>query len=427
MKRPDRYAGVVVRDLRADERRVPTEEAEMPVVVEPAGARDAEFLEEFLARHSEPILENVTTRGAVLLRGFEVGSVADFERVVLSIRGMQGMNEVLMSELGRTVVPGTRFVLYTNTRFKTGGTLETPIFHHENYYVPDVPRFISFLCLRPPWLGGETGLLNSAKLYADLPSALREKLESHRFAVSDYRLAHVAARYGLPVAEVRAFCERAGLSTATRDGREYLVIHKPSVVQHPATGERALQINISGQLDRVGLAGRIAAAFAADYTGPRWLVHRFHWRFPLLLRWSGLLAGLFVRPRQAWPMLAVTVGGLFRRRRPGAAGRTSNGAHRVADLFSESEVDLLARSMRRRYSSFLWKRGDVLIVDNLKVAHAGMPGFGPRNLKALICNCLSVPYAADGPGLHASRPDEVRECLGAQLLRHGTSLDRGLP
>jgi len=153
-----RYTGVVTRTLRDEERRVPTSEAQTPLVIEPLQARDATFLQEFLESHSSELMEDIATHGAVLLRGFDVTSPADFERQVLSIRGMHGMNEVLMSEEGRTVVDGTRFVLYTNANFKTGGTLEIPVFHNENYYVPDVPRFISFFCQTPSWLGGETGL-----------------------------------------------------------------------------------------------------------------------------------------------------------------------------------------------------------------------------------------------------------------------------
>jgi len=102
-----RYTGVVTRTLRDEERRVPTTEQQTPLVIEPLHARDATFLAEFLASHSSELIEDIARHGAVLVRGFDVTSPADFERQVLSIRGMQGMNEVLMSEEGRTVVDGT--------------------------------------------------------------------------------------------------------------------------------------------------------------------------------------------------------------------------------------------------------------------------------------------------------------------------------
>jgi alpha-ketoglutarate-dependent taurine dioxygenase len=414
-----RYTGVVTRTLRDEERRVPTSEAQTPLVIEPLQARDATFLQEFLESHSSELMEDIATHGAVLLRGFDVTSPADFERQVLSIRGMHGMNEVLMSEEGRTVVDGTRFVLYTNANFKTGGTLEIPVFHNENYYVPDVPRFISFFCQTPSWLGGETGLVNTAQLYADLAAALRAKLEQRALAVREYRVADVVERYGFSAAEIQDFCARVGIETTTRDGQQYLVIYKPSVIEHPTTHERALVLHISGELNRVGLQTAATEAFAADYAGLPWAVHKCHWRFPSVIWNAKLAGGLITKPRTSWPLLMFKFVKLSRKLRlakprPPAA----QAGPRVGDLFDPQEIQLVARAMRRRYSSFTWQRGDVLMIDNLKMAHAGMPGFGPRNLKALICNCVPLPCGRESSGLHAPRPDDVRESLGYQLVAY---------
>jgi len=414
-----RYTGVVTRTLRDEERRVPTNEKQTPLLIEPLHARDATFLAEFLASHSSELIEDMATHGAVLVRGFDLASPADFERQVLSIRGMQGMNEVLMSEEGRTVVDGTRFVLYTNANFKTGGTLESPVFHNENYYVPDVPRFISFFCQMPSWLGGETGLINTAQLYADLPATLQEKLERHPFAVREYRVADVVARYGLSPEEIGEFCARAGIELTVRDGQQYIVIYKPSVIEHPTTHERALVLHISGELNRVGLHPVAAEAFAADYAGLRWGVHKFHWRFPSVIWNAKLAGGMMTKPRTSWPHLAFKFVKLFRAlglakpRQPAAQAGS-----RVGDLFDPQELKVVGQAMRRRYSSFTWERGDILLIDNLKMAHAGMPGFGPRNLKALICNCVPLPCARESSGLYAPRPEDIQEPLGAQLVAY---------
>lgn len=419
-----RYTGVVTRTLRDDERRVPTGEKQTPLVIEPLHSRDATFLQEFLASHSSALMEDIAAHGAVLLRGFDVTSPADFERQVLSIRGMQGMNEVLMSEKGRDVVDGTRFVLYTNANFKTGGTLDSAVFHNENYYVPDVPRFISFYCGTPSWLGGETGLLNTAQLYADLPGTLQEKLERQPFAVREYRVAEMVERYGFSTEEILDFCARHGIRTRTRNGQPHIVIYKPSVIEHPTTHERALVMNISGELNRVGFKTATDKAFAADYAGIPWLLHRVYWRHPQAMWNIRLTVKLFVSPRRAWPFVAIKVDRVFRRFplfrkfRPAPPGGPAQGDPRVGELFDSQDLELVAHAMRRRYSSFTWKRGDVLVIDNLKVAHAGMPGFGPRNLKALICNCMSVPYADESSGFHAARPDDIRESLGVQLVKY---------
>jgi alpha-ketoglutarate-dependent taurine dioxygenase len=413
------YTGVHVRRLRDDERRVPAGAPETPLVIEPAGDRRAAFLNGFLGAFSSQILADVATHGAVLLRGFDLATPQAFERAMLALDGMRALDDVFMAEAGRTVVPGTRYVLYTNANFKTGGTLEQPVFHHENYYVPDVPRYVTFFCLKPSWFGGETGVVNLAHAYNDLPAGLRERLEHEALAVRQYPLREIAARYQRPLPETHDFCARVGLPIVSRDGEQFVVIYKPSVIEHPTTHERALAINLSGELARLDLARHLAQAFAADYAGPAWSLHRFHWKHPSAINYAQLVGGLFTKPRRAGPRLYGALRRSFRKSVPSAAPRATPASARVGDLFTEAEVRILAKAMRRHYASFLWKPGDVFLIDNVKMAHAGMPGFGPRHLQALIGTCLALPLAPGTPGLCAPRPEDVRECLGAQLVSDG--------
>jgi hypothetical protein len=71
---------------------------------------------------------------------------------------------------------------------------------------------------------------------------------------------------------------------------------------------------------------------------------------------------------------------------------------KVDSCFSETDIDQLARLMRNFYCSTLWQKGDILLVDNKKVVHAGMPGSGPRRVRALISNPLSMKYSDTQPG-----------------------------
>jgi hypothetical protein len=91
---------------------------------------------------------------------------------------------------------------------------------------------------------------------------------------------------------------------------------------------------------------------------------------------------------------------------------------RVDEAFTTREdIQSLAQSIRRRYSAFKWKVGDLLVIDNLKMAHAGMPGYGPRMLRALICNPIRMRYDRDASGVHVVRAEtELLESLGAQLF-----------
>lgn len=396
-----RYSGVISRTLTAAERRVPTNEDETPLVIEPLESSNAAFLRNFLGCYSSQLLNDLAKHGALLLRGFDVESPCDFERYILSIRGMCGMNEILLSEPGRTTVEGTRFVFYTNTLVKTGGTLMFGTFHTENYPLPDVPRYVSFLCETPSKLGGETGLVNMAKVYADLSDTLRRKLEERTCLVSLHSISEMVRRYELNAGIIHEFCRAAGLPVVTIDGVQYVAIYKPSVVQHPLTHERALLVAL-GYISPIQKP--VLDAFLTDYAGPRWLMHRLFWKAPWLA---------FVGARMSYGRL----------HQPGAIYVTKmpppvSDARPLTAIFSHEEVRILAAIIRHRFSSFLWKQGDILILDNLKVAHNGMAGLGKRELKVIMCNPVPLPSSSTSPGLHVvPHSYDPRECLGAQLVR----------
>ena len=54
--------------------------------------------------------------------------------------------------------------------------------------------------------------------------------------------------------------------------------------------------------------------------------------------------------------------------------------------------------MHAYYSSCLWQKGDILLVDNRQVVHARMPGAGPRLIRDLIGNPLKMDYTSDALG-----------------------------
>ena len=128
----------------------------------------------------------MATYGAVLLRGFDITSDEEFEKRVLSIKGLQGISDAFMSEEGRIHSDNLKYVLHTNAVYKTGGTLYLGGFHSENYYSPDVPTYICFCCLKPSKRGGETGMINMEKIYHSLDNELKQKLEKNTFFVAKW-------------------------------------------------------------------------------------------------------------------------------------------------------------------------------------------------------------------------------------------------
>jgi alpha-ketoglutarate-dependent taurine dioxygenase len=267
-----------VRYLRDSERAVSATARHMPLVLEPRADRSMGALQELLRANVDRLQRDAAEHGAVLLRGWDVADIRDFERTILAVPGMRGMNRVLNSEPGRVVVEGADYVLHPNTLSKTGGTMVIQTIHTENFYVPDVPRYISFYCIQPSWLGGETGLVDMAGLYADLPPELQAELERAPLVTGIMSIDQLAQRYDLTAEEVEAFARAEGLAVTTLGDGWFAIVYKPCVVQHPLTEMKALLINLSGELGGEGLTRDLHQMFLRDYRGLKWTIHRMAWR-----------------------------------------------------------------------------------------------------------------------------------------------------
>jgi hypothetical protein len=407
-----RYEGVIVRLLDPTERRVPTSEIETPLVIAPRQSSAPQFLEHFLSSHSVQLIEDIAKHGAILLRGFKIDSATEFERQVLSIRSMQGFSDIMLMERGRIRLNGTQHVIHPNALYTIGGKLNFGAFHSENYYLPDVPRYISFFCIKPSSLGGETGLLNTAKLFEDLPIDVRQKLEERSYVVNQTPIATIAERYGISEQDCERFCVSAGLPITSSERTKHMVICKPSVVRHPLTGERSLMIDTNELLDT--LWPLLLEIYLPDYGGWRWLIHRLYWTHEWVPRFAGRVR---MYRRRLHRRVSLAVRGNFPKRVKADAVLPSAELllPRVKSAFTVEDLKLVALGMRRRFSSFLWKSGDILIIDNLKMAHAGLPGRGERKLPFLLCNPVVLDYSRDALGIQLLAKDRARS-LGEQLI-----------
>lgn len=390
------YADVTTRFLRQDERLVVSEETEMPLVIEARESKTVAFLQTFLAANSTLILADISKYGAVLLRGFDIANEEDFEKTVLSIQGMRGISDAFMSEEGRIPVGELKYVLHTNAVYKTGGTLYLGGFHSENYYSADVPAYISFCCIKPSELGGETGLVHMEKIYQELEQSLKDKLEKQPFFVSKWLVSEIAERYKLSAEKVEQLARYFNLPTVGEGENKFVLMYKPSVYIDPETKKASLQINL---FEVETLNTELRRCFMDDYQGKTWFWHRFVWKLPTVVLKALeyvyiMFASFFFSPKDSMKIL-------LNKLRVFKADKLSSAHYdktRVGSCFNEKEVKILARLLRSYYSSCLWQKGDILLVDNTKVAHAGMPGSGPRLVRAMICNPLEMSYKFEEPG-----------------------------
>jgi alpha-ketoglutarate-dependent taurine dioxygenase len=409
------YNGVTTRFLNDNERLILSKEKEMPLVIEAADQNNYEFLCEFLSANAPALIEDMAHYGAVLLRGFAVDSAEQFEQTVLSIPQFSGISEAFMAENGRVPVGGLKYVLHTNSVYKTGGTLYLGGFHTENYYSLDVPGYICFYCQKPSSLGGETGIINTEKIYRHLSEDLKKKLEKNTFFVSKWLVSEVESRYKIDANTIEQICHYFNVPLIGEGNNRFILMYKPSVFEHPLTKEKALQLNL---FELPALNDALRTCFVNDYAGSAWFWHRFFWSLPApvfnsIESLAVFLIAFFHSPKNSYKIVRDKYAASLANKKVHAFDTT-----KVGSCFSENEVKELAQNMRDYYSSCLWKKGDVLLIDNKKVMHAGMPGQGDRVIRAMICNPVAMNYSPNEPGcIHAQeRVLAIGECMASGTI-----------
>lgn len=410
------YTGVKTRFLNKEERFLLSDENEMPLVIEPVGATDVHFLQKFIRSHSSALLNDMAKYGAVLLRGFDVASDEDFEKTILSMPEFKGISEAFMSEEGRIHVGDLKYILHTNAVYKTGGTLYLGGFHSENFYNPDVPSYICFCCLTPSLTGGETGLVNMEKVYQQLNPPLKKRLEKNTFFVSKWLMNEVTKRYAISAEKVKKICQHFNLPITGKGDHEFVLMYKPSIFINPRTSKPSLQINL---FELPALNRELRKEFMADYSGKEWFWHRFVWKIPqpifkAIEKIYIACASFFYSPKDAINILLNKIN-TYR-----AEKKITYQQTKVGSCFSKQDTKELAQLIRKNYSSCLWKKGDILLIDNKKVAHAGMPGSGPRLIRAMICNPLEMNYSLLDSG-HITCKERVGESIGHFMASNSDS------
>ena len=122
---------------------------------------------EWISAHRDQLNELLLTYGAVLLRGFDIGGAGSFNRIFSEIFGAP------MEYRNRT---SPRKRVHDNVYTSTSHPKDQVIhMHTENSYSLTYNRIISFYCLVPPTVGGETPIADERKLLTHLKEETIQK------------------------------------------------------------------------------------------------------------------------------------------------------------------------------------------------------------------------------------------------------------
>lgn len=202
-----------------------------PVLVEYPGAPSPDALRADAAR-LDGLLRR---RGAVRVRAAFDGAAEAFARAVAAL-GLRPFDYVERSS-PRTGVGGS---IYTSTEYAPNR--EIPL-HNENSYATVWPGRLVFGCSRAADEGGETPIADSRKVLGRIPVEVRTRFRERgvlyvrRFGgpfEMDWRYAFATERR----AAVEEYCRAAGIGFEwLEDGRLVTRTTRPAIVRHPLTGD----------------------------------------------------------------------------------------------------------------------------------------------------------------------------------------------
>jgi alpha-ketoglutarate-dependent taurine dioxygenase len=342
-----------LRAFSAEELSPETAVLDAPLVCEPSaalpGARDLPAL---MRAHAATVVRTLERHGAILFRGFSVGGAAGFEAALTGL----GLTLDDRYEGGASPRGKVHGAVFTSTEVAAPFIIG---YHTEQSYQPRRPTALAFYCETAPARYGETPIFDCARVYEEIPRELAEKLDlvglAYRRFMRERRsiLAHRKtwrAAYGTDDrARVEERLRAEGTSYEwTREGLA-AEVRVPAVVVDPSSGRRCLNASIY------------------DVWNYLFALRRFGHRYGAPLRFA---LERFTR---------------YEFSQPRAFLRTVFGD---GTPLSREESEAIARAAWRNAIIFPWVREDVLILDNIRFAHARLNVVRPRRILA----ALAMPY-----------------------------------
>ncbi|MBX9364605.1 TauD/TfdA family dioxygenase [Streptomyces sp. WAC04114] len=191
----------------------------------------------WIGAHRTPILEAVREHGAVLVQGLPT---SDRDTAVAAVRAViaDGMPEREGFAPRDALAPG----VYSSSHWPDDQPM---CMHHELSYAATVPRLLAFACVTPPASGGITALADARAVLRDLPADLVGRFERHGWRLHRHYNPYVGTSwrdaFGTESREdVDRYCAEHGVEAIWHgDDTLSTVQTRPAILEHPDTGERS--------------------------------------------------------------------------------------------------------------------------------------------------------------------------------------------
>lgn len=296
----------------------------LPIILEPA--LPEVDLAQWARVNRTQIESDLLKHGAILFRNSRCRA-KDFEALV------HGVTDRIMSDRGGAAIR-TRLKenLYTSTEYPNELQIRL---HNEYCYSHNWPMKLFFFCLEEPTDGGQTPLVDSRAVYRAIRPDIRERFEQKGLLyIRNYKYnRNWRQSYETDSRElVERVCRQADRTFEWgEDDSLKTSERRPSVRSHPATGE------------------------------PLWFnfAHGFH-----VSRMDEMLKAALSTDAKAdndvlWP---------------------NNAFYGDGSPIAAADIEEINETIERNLIQFDWRLGDVLLIDNMMIAHGRRPFRGRRKI-----------------------------------------------
>jgi alpha-ketoglutarate-dependent taurine dioxygenase len=315
--------------------RLPFSDRRFPLIFECGiGAHD---LAEFISKYNQELESKLLNHGALLFRGFSVNTVEGFDRVLHQVTTERAA--YVYRSTPRTAIANG---IYTATEYPP--QLDIPL-HNENAYARRWPLRLAFCCLKPAASGGETPLADMQRVTAALGEDLLGRFESRRIQYVRHYHPYVDLSWQVVFQTddrnvVASYCKENALSYEWIDDEILQTVQVcQGTARHPAT------------------------------------------QFRLFFNQAHLFHVSNLGAENAEVMLEI-----YGRDRLPRHARFGDGGE-----IDARDLERISAAFRDEARSVPWEAGDVLLLDNMQMAHGRRPFEGARKVVAALLEMYSDP------------------------------------
>jgi len=308
-----------------------TQDGKLPLVMEP-NVKDIDLVA-WAAANQDFIEAELYKHGALLFRGFNVDTIPEFERFADAASGG------IFADYGDLPREQESERVYQSTPYPNDQAI---LFHNESSHLTHWPMKQFFYCVEPAESGGETPIVDCRLIYDALPPELLEQFERRQLMYvrnfTESLDVHWRAFFRTDDPEaVAAYCRNASMDFEWKGDSLRTKQRRAAVARHPKTNETVffnqLQLHHISCIDP-SLREALFSFFALEEL-----------------------------PRNVY--------------------------YGDGGAIDDATVQTIIDTYWQNAVKFLWQKGDILMLDNMLIAHGRLPYAGARKIVVAMGDMLT--------------------------------------